>query len=320
MDSRKEIESVTSIEYSVITSTRNRARSLRRALQALVEVNRPPGVSLQVIVVDNGSSDDTAEVVRSFAGLLPITYVYEPNPGVSNARNAGVAVARGEYILWSDDDIVVDRGWLEAYFNAFQRHPEAAVFGCKVVPLLEEPAPSWFRDAVPHLGYLLAVQDFGSAPVMLSVEEDRLPFGGFAVKTEVQKRHRYDPNLGITPGRRRGGEETAVLQAILSEGNTGWYVPDAIARHIIPHSRQTIAYVKKFYAGMGQAWALSELAATSAPVLKAPVQTWIKTTLAFARLQLAGLVSSKYYVPFLTSYSFHRAALAYFLAPVGERI
>jgi len=207
----------------------------------------------EVLVVDNGSEDQTSEVVASYAPVLPIVSVCEAQPGLSNARNAGVRHARGRYMLWTDDDVRVHEDWLIAYLEAFQSFPDGAVFGGSAVPVLEGPTPAWFHENQAELEGLLAYREPTALPRRLT-PRSALPFGlNFAIRAVEQRMHLYDPMLGVAPGRRRVGEETQVMKAILATGTAGYWVPDAKVFHIIPSSRQTLEYVKRYYRGQGEA-------------------------------------------------------------------
>jgi glycosyltransferase involved in cell wall biosynthesis len=137
------------LRVSVIICTRNRDQSLRRTLESLRRLEIVPGTRWEVIVVDNGSKDTTADVVESFTGVLPVRRVLEDVPGLSVARNKGVSEAKGEFIVWTDDDVEVDKGWLSAYLKAFDRWSGAAMFGGTSFPVLEQPAAPWFRGLQP---------------------------------------------------------------------------------------------------------------------------------------------------------------------------
>jgi glycosyltransferase involved in cell wall biosynthesis len=216
----------------------------------------PSGLAWQVVVVDNGSSDDTRQVVESFAPALPVRWVFEAEPGLSNARNRGVQEAAGEYLVWTDDDVVVHPQWLAAYLQAFEDFADCAVFGGKVTPVLEAPTPPWFSDNRELLGFLIAERDFGEAPTPLDADQHRLPFGAnFAIRSLEQRRHRYDPELGVGPGKHRSGEETQLIRAILADGGRGMWIPGAEVRHFIPAARQTEAYVLSYNRAIGETWA-----------------------------------------------------------------
>lgn len=219
----------------------------------------PDGLAWELVVIDNGSSDNTSDVALSFSDRIPVRVVREDVPGLSNARNRGVAEARGEYICWTDDDVVIDPDWLCAYTEAFRKHPEAAIFGGRVNPFLEGGcAPDWFesRREQPPISSLLAYRDFGNAELMLSFLGDRTPYGAnFAVRAIDQRKALFDPDLGVSPTHKRLGEETEVFFRLFKTGACGWWVPGAMVTHIIPPARQTKSYVYEYYYLVGSTMA-----------------------------------------------------------------
>ncbi len=299
------------MDCTIVICTRDRATQLRSTLHALCALRVPATVRWDVLVVDNGSSDDTAAVVASFADQLDIARLPEPVAGLSNARNAGLRRARGRHIVWTDDDVLVEPGWLAAYVEAFGRHPDAAVFGGKVTPVLRGPTPPWFAAARHELGFLLAERDFGPAERPLALADDCIPYGAnFAVRAREQRLYPYDPELGVAPGRRRGGEETAVVKAMLRDGLAGWWVPEAAVLHDIPPSRQTRDYVARFYEALGESWAFPLV--RHATRRRVPLSTLAKVGLAFVRLQGADALRLRVRVRYLASLSFHRGVLRAF--------
>lgn len=238
---------------TVLICTRNRRASLKRTLDSLARCRVAPDLRWEVLVVDNGSSDGTSAVIEDFASKLPIRSVREDVPGLSHARNTGVRHAGGRYILWTDDDVLVEGGWLEAYASAFAAHPEAAFFGGRVHPVLEPPTPAWLSNNLDLLEHLLAARDFGDESFEIRGNDDRLPFGAsFAVRANDQTEHLYDTDLGVSPTMRRSGEETQLLRAILAKGGVGRWVPEAIVSHVIPPQRQKLAYVVQHYRAYGE--------------------------------------------------------------------
>lgn len=114
------------MRLSVIIATRNRVRFLRGQLEALCRQEWPGG--WEVIVADNGSRDDTAEVVRSYSGRLPGLRLLDASavPGTPYAQNQAARVALGDAFLFVDDDDEVGEGWLTAMGRALTEHPFVA--------------------------------------------------------------------------------------------------------------------------------------------------------------------------------------------------
>ena len=131
---------------SIVICTHNRAESLRHALQGVAEQAVPAGESLEVIVVDNASSDHTRAVVHEAAGdrRLPIRYVLERTLGLSHARNRGIREAQGALILFTDDDVLPSPRWVEQLSGAMKRF-NADAGGGAILPLWLSPPPAWLE-------------------------------------------------------------------------------------------------------------------------------------------------------------------------------
>ena len=114
-------------EISVLICTRNRADKLRLTL-ASIHAGRHPD-AFEVIVVDNGSTDDTSAVALEFSAGLPLRLVAEPRPGLSRARNAALAAARGQLLLMTDDDCLVAPDWVEKGMSLLKADPHRLVGG-----------------------------------------------------------------------------------------------------------------------------------------------------------------------------------------------
>ena len=111
------------MKCSVIISSSNRADALEKTLRAFDDVCVPAGWQAELLVVDNASKDHTAEVVRAARlNNFKVRYLYEGRPGKSNALNAALAVAQGEVLLFTDDDVVPAKDWLEKIATPLVRH------------------------------------------------------------------------------------------------------------------------------------------------------------------------------------------------------
>jgi glycosyltransferase involved in cell wall biosynthesis len=124
---------------SIIICTRNRAESLRPTLASIGRAEVPAGWQAELMVVDNGSTDDTAEVVRDARlGNMTVRYLSEPWGGLSFARNTGLRETSGEIILFTDDDVRVPEHWIEGMGREiFNGHADAVAGGVVFPPLLD---------------------------------------------------------------------------------------------------------------------------------------------------------------------------------------
>jgi glycosyltransferase involved in cell wall biosynthesis len=225
----------------------------------------PSGIAWEILIVNNNSTDHTDDVIREYLHRLPVRREFESQLGHSNARNRAVDAAKGQYILWTDDDVVVDPGWLKAYAEAFRRWPEAAVFGGRIIPRYEIPVVKWVAESEAVLVGPYAIRNFGEDVQPLSVAEGRVPYGAnFAIRAIEQRAFRYDPNLGLAPNRRRLEDEIDVITRILASGATGRWVADAVVEHCIGHERQTIRYISSYAEGLGETHAFQSAATTAA--------------------------------------------------------
>ena len=117
---------------SVIVCTRNRSAQLETALSSFESCAVPEGWEAELVVVDNGSTDDTAAIAgrKPARGSFRITVVREPRPGLSCARNAGIRQATGEIIAFTDDDCQAQADWITSLVRAFGLYPDVdSVFG-----------------------------------------------------------------------------------------------------------------------------------------------------------------------------------------------
>jgi len=235
---------------SVIVCTCNRAPLLKLALERMALLQNDEGFGWELVVVNNNSTDNTDQTIRSFSGRLPVRSVFESEPGLSNARNRGLVEASGDYLVWTDDDVRVSERWLSSYATMFRAHPEAAVFGGPIRPFFEGEPPDWLKAGWLTIASAFATRDFG--PEVKNLSDELVPFGAnFAIRRDVQLHYLYDPLLGRSPTSTFGGEETAVIRAILRDGHTGWWVPDAPVQHRIPTERQNLDYLKTYYFEQG---------------------------------------------------------------------
>lgn len=236
---------------SVAICTYNRAPSLARVLHSLVGLSRNgEDLNWELIVVDNNSTDDTRAVVDGFSAALPVRYVFEPEQGLSAARNRALREFRGDVLLFTDDDVVVDAQWLAAYAAAVMAYPQAGYFGGRVVPFYPDGRPSWLRDESEQLALIdgLLVRFHLGEAVRPFQADDPTPFGAsFALRrTLIERVGEFRRDLGVTgniPGR---GEEADYLERAIAAGASGVYVGTAIVNHATDLRRLTLPYLYRY--------------------------------------------------------------------------
>ncbi|MFM7141493.1 MAG: glycosyltransferase [Alphaproteobacteria bacterium] len=229
---------------SVIVPTRDRARSLGLLLESFDRLDPPP-VPYEIIVADNGSSDDTPRILADWHGAAPNRdFVRVAEPGKSRAVNAAIARSRGELIAMCDDDVEVEPRWLAEIWDYFQAHDCAAAQGSVVWP--EEA----MRD--PELYALL---DRYRTIVHLDLPPDTVRTKLTGANMTV-RRHTFAVvgtfNEAIGPGAAGLSEDNELADRILRHGGWIGYMSKARVVHEIDRSRLTEGYFKEYHRRQGR--------------------------------------------------------------------
>ena len=227
------------MDASIVICTYNRAASLKRTLTSLAEMECPPGITWEVIVVDNNSKDETKSITEDFirTSKINVIYVFEQTQGKSFALNKGSSVAKGKVLAYTDDDVIVHSDWLNNIINAFQS-TNAACVGGKILLAWEKPCPIWLdRKLVEQLGYL----DLGEKPVRLTLPN--LYGANFAVKSSVAEKYGFfNTKMGPIANKMYHAEDTNFINTLITSGEEVYYVPSIIVNHCIPAK-----HVRKMY-------------------------------------------------------------------------
>jgi glycosyltransferase involved in cell wall biosynthesis len=251
------------VDFTVIVCTYNRSGNLPSCLSALARQEGVDGIDWEVLVVDNNSSDDTAQVVADLGRDLPIKirYVREAQQGLNYARNRGVSSSAGTHFTFVDDDIHVSPQWLAALHRAFRETDADAIGGrIHLDPSIE--LPRWVTPGSETAGFL-GYQDFGEQPFRMD-GRSRYPFGGNMSfdRRVVERIGLFDPKLGRRgEGRKRGelfkGAETDYFHRLAARGDARiYYEPKAVVFHRVqPHQlKQRYFLTIHFNAGYQRAF------------------------------------------------------------------
>jgi glycosyltransferase involved in cell wall biosynthesis len=242
------------IRFSVIIPTINRSDMLRQAIEALCQQENP-SCAYEIIAVDNGSTDDTPEMVEAIAreSPVPIYYLLEPRRGSHYARNTGFKVARGKILGLIDDDVIVDPNWVKNIVGVYD-NPEVSCAGGKItIRWVNGPPAAWVERFKGVLGEI----DYGHKLMELT-RPQTVYAGSFSIRKDVLlKVGGYNPCNA--PGDKLVGDgESGLCQKVYDSGGRIFWVPDATAWHVQDAKRVTRAYIwrRGRYQGMSDAYTI----------------------------------------------------------------
>jgi glycosyltransferase involved in cell wall biosynthesis len=237
------------MRVTVAICTWNRAGFLEQTLAEMHKLRIPAGVEWELLVVNNHCTDGTNEVAARHVGKLPLRLLFEARQGLSHARNCALEAAKGELIVWTDDDVLVDPGWLEAYCQAAAQWPQAAFFGGNIQPWFASQPPRWIVDN-PKLAPF-SERQLGSGVRLMNADE--YPFGAnMAFRRAALEPLAFDPRFGRVGDDLISGEEIHVIDRLKERGLFGVWVGTARVKHHIPRQRLTRKYVWDFWVGIGR--------------------------------------------------------------------
>ncbi len=235
-------------KISAIVCTYNGASMLPGALDSLINQSLPTD-QYEVIVIDNASTDGTRAVVEEYARRSNILrYVYEPNQGLSRARNRGIKEARSEILAFIDDDAKASTKWLKTAVRCFEEvRPGPIAVGGPILPLYDAPKPDWFNDRegsfiVAESQRFLEPYEFFSGSNMIFHRRFFQIYGNF------------DPLLGVKGDILAFGEDRDIFQRVWKTENNHralFYTPRLAVYHSVPDYKMSVRYQMKraFYIG-----------------------------------------------------------------------
>jgi glycosyltransferase involved in cell wall biosynthesis len=254
------------LRVSVIIATYNRAALLDECLDHLLRQRFSPGD--EIVVVDNGSTDNTDAVVARHQRRcpVPLRLVHESVPGKSRAISRAVVVATGNILAFTDDDVNVGDGWLEAVREAMT-DPVVALAGGPVEPRWQPGVPEWIRrgrERYPRLGAPIALLDYGERTLDLG---PRTVLGAnLAVRKDVfVKVGGFPATLGKLRGTLLSGEDHELCRRVQDAGFVARYVPQVSVKHWVPADRARVSYFLRWFYWSGITHAMMDTRESKLP-------------------------------------------------------
>lgn len=236
---------------SVIICTYNREKYIRPLLESIA-ANTLPHSEYEVVLIDNNCTDQTHDVCMAFAQAHPdmaFHYEQESNQGLSYARNKGICKAKGEILVYVDDDALVDNHYLQDYVSFFAAHPDVMALGGPIQPLYETTEPTWMTPYTKAL--LTAWMDYGNKPCFYP--KGRYPGGGNAAyrASVFDKVGLFNTDLGRKGSNLMGSEEKDIFDKMHAQGMKVMYIPEPVLHHCIPQAKLEEDYFNRLTRQMG---------------------------------------------------------------------
>jgi glucosyl-dolichyl phosphate glucuronosyltransferase len=232
------------LKLSVVIATRNRLPYLVKAVNGAL-CQTAPAESYEVIVVDNGSTDGTSKwVLEKAVSATNLTYLFEPELGVSTARNTGWRQARGSYVALLDDDAIPQDDWVEQILRVFEDvQPHPVCIGGAVAPLYEATPPDWFSGLL--LDYVTVVDHSPHAKFLTHIiHRQKLAGANMAFERRaLEAIGGFSRDLGRVDENLLSGEEVLPQLRFESLGLPIYYDPAIRVQHHVAARRLTAEWL-----------------------------------------------------------------------------
>lgn len=229
---------------SIVIATRNRGDLLAKTIEQF-ERQTFPGGSCELIVADNGSSDGTEHVVRSFGdrGVMPVSYIREERAGKSYALNTALSQARGKYVVFTDDDAVLPENWLEEIEKCFREDAADGVGGA-VYAVWSGARPVWMPAKVERQ---IGIIDHGKEKRLLKRDEC------YIGPNSAYRREVFEKIGGMDPLRLGNSEDVDFYHRAHDAGFRLMYHPGIAVGNLMEPERWTKAAVRRRFWNQGRA-------------------------------------------------------------------
>lgn len=230
-----------SIKITVAIPTYNRASFLRQTL-AGIGAQQFPRDHFEVLVIDNNSTDETRAVVGEFASAQPAPrYILETKQGLDYGRNRAIAEARGEIVVFGDDDILVEPDWLAQIAVPLLADGAARRIGAvggEVIPVFPHGLPDWVREWHAPLAFR---PDAGPLPAKHCPMGANMAFP----KWVFDELGLFHTALDRAAGNYFSGGDSEMIRRVRAAGYEVWFAPGAAVQHQMPANRTTFRYASR---------------------------------------------------------------------------
>jgi len=252
------------IGLSIIIATFNRFERIRHLIRHFdLEMIIPKSLVLELVVVDNNSTDDTALVVQNEGGKkrnYKINYILEKRQGLSFARNTGISVAEQDWVFFLDDDALPAVDFLDKLLLELKDKQSVSAFCCKVSTHFLN-VPRWFPLSGRYKLPMMGNYNLGNQSRFLDIN-DPPPIGSGIIlrKSIFQKYGYFDTRFGYNQRKIMliPGEETHLVLTILNAGESFYYIHNCLINHFPDRIRLSIRTLSRIFMGQGYLFGIQD--------------------------------------------------------------
>lgn len=231
---------------SIVFATFNGSPTIEKTLQSLEKLNCPQNVTLNIVIVDNASTDNTFSILKNYSDKLPLTILQESKKGKNSALNKALTNINelGELIIFSDDDVVFSENVLERYVELATKETEFSLFGGKITPYWLEQPPKAILEGIPQT-VAFALTDEKDGYQQGAIDAIKIHGPNMAVRKELfLQGMRFDESIGPSGNNYVMGSETDFLSRAEKKGYKAFFDSTIVVQHIIRPYQYTNAWLK----------------------------------------------------------------------------
>ena len=220
----------------IVIPTYNRSESLKRTAQSLFTAHPSDKINFNLYIVDNNSTDRTKTVIEELNNEFKgnIHYLFEPQQGMDMAKNSALKAAKGDVLIFTDDDVTFGPGWLKSISENF-KNPAVHCLTGKIIPVYNHEKPSWYSD---KLSCVIGYVDYG---------EQRTTVDHATGANTALRRETFQKLGGFTARKDLINEDTFLSQKLLLSGYEIIYDPRMVICHHFQKEKFTKPYFRKWY-------------------------------------------------------------------------
>ena len=261
---------------SIIICTYNREKYIGPLLESIAK-NDYPKSGYEILLVDNNCTDNTRTVCDTFTLQhtdVVFRYVVETEQGLSAARNKGIKEAKGDIIIYVDDDALVDTNYISSFAEHFANNPTTMAAGGPIEPLYETQEPEWMSPYTKAL--LTAWMNYGKE--VRNYPNGKYPGGGNAAYRKVvfDKVGLFNTELGRKGTALFASEEKDIFDKMRALGMQVKYLPTPVLHHIIPQAKLEKPYFDRLTRQIGDSERMRTLAISKSKYLSRLISEGIK--------------------------------------------